>query len=189
MKKFLLVLLFAAMQQAFVFSQNTGNNFDENIEFQHRLQHQQPDSIFEPSHKNKKQNPKLTTVYKPEIITVYSSTNYTERYTYTYDSNGNKLTKLLQNWTNNAWVNSYKFTNTYDANGNMLTNLFEKWTNNAWVISSKSTNTYDANGNELTQLNEVWTNNAWVNSSKYTYTYNAAGNMLTQLYETWTNNA
>jgi len=124
MKRFLLVLLFAAMQQAFVFSQNTGNNFDENTEFQQRLQHQQHDSIFEPTHNSKNKNPKLTTIYKPEIVTLYSTTD-TIKYTSTYDSKGNELTKLGELWTNNIWVNVHKNTYTYDANGNKLTGLYE----------------------------------------------------------------
>jgi len=138
---------------------------------------------------NKKKNTntfKLNgSMYRPVTAVV----DDTLRYTYTYDNNGNMLTRLTEIWTNNAWENSSRSTYTYDNNGNMLTRLTEIWTNNAWENSSRSTYTYDNNGNMLTELFERWTNNAWENSSRSTYTYDNNGNMLTQLKEQWTNNA
>ena len=35
------------------------------------------------------------------------------------------LTKLYEQWQNNAWVNNTRYTYTYDVNGNMLTVRFE----------------------------------------------------------------
>jgi hypothetical protein len=54
------------------------------------------------------------------------------RDTYTYDANGNRLTKLKEQWQTNAWVNDYRDTYTYDANGNSITGKIEKWQNN-WL--------------------------------------------------------
>ena len=138
---------------------------------------------------NKKKNTntfKLNgSMYRPVTAVV----DDTLRYTYTYDNNGNMLTRLTEIWTNNAWENSSRSTYTYDNNGNMLTQLKEQWTNNAWVNDWRYTSTYDNNGNELTWLSEIWTNNAWVNAWRYTNTYDNNGNMLTLLNEQWTNNA
>jgi len=137
------------------------------------------------NNRKKKEISKLNrSIYRP--ILAVADTN--RRYSYTYDDNGNELTFLLETWTNNAWVNSYKYTNTYNNNGNRLTSLDETWTNNVWVNYWKTSDTYDNDGKRLSSLDEKWTDTAWINFSRDSSTYNNKGYLQTYLYETWTNN-
>jgi len=110
-----------------------------------------------------------------------------DKYTYTYDANGNMTEELRQWWKRNHWVISYRFTYNYDANGNMMEELYQNWENNTWVFRWKYTYTYtyDANGNITEMLEQDWYNNAWLNNYKSTYTYDANGNMTEYLHQYW----
>ena len=119
------------------------------------------------------------------IITYDTLSGFIERHTQTFDINGNVLTRLIEQWQTNIWVNSCRYTYTYDGSGNMLTLLYEQWQTGTWVNDWRKTFTYDGNGNMLPLLGEDWQTNTWVNSWIYTYTYDGSGNTLTQLYEQW----
>jgi hypothetical protein len=107
------------------------------------------------------------------------------RFTYTYDSSGNKLTDLYEQWDSTQWVNSGREAYTYDSKGNELTFLYELWVNGNWVNDSRETYTYDTKGNELTYLIENWVNGQWANSTLLTNTYNSNGYTLSMLNEEW----
>jgi hypothetical protein len=109
--------------------------------------------------------------------------DYSKR-TFTYDTNGNQLTDLVEYWQNIVWVNCYKYTYTYNANGNMLTYLSESWQNNAWINWEKYTYTYDANGNSLTGKHEQWVNNNWVMSSNVYINFYYSSNKIVELVNT-----
>lgn len=141
-----------------------------------------------------------------------------ERYTYTYDSDGNRLTSLVEKWDNNTWKeferstatyennklltyfteifwnantweNDRKFTYAYDINGNKVVELSEEWEKTVWVNLQRITYSYDSNGNKVSSLTEVWVNNEWSNSFRRVYTYDVNGRNLTELREQWQNNA
>ncbi|MCL1933347.1 MAG: T9SS type A sorting domain-containing protein [Candidatus Azobacteroides sp.] len=133
-------------------------------------------------------------------------------YTYTYDSNHNMLTELVQSWRNNSWVyfyssayvytydsnnnvltkleeNSSLYTYTYDSDNNMQTRTYQIWENNSWVNSSLSTYTYDSDNNMQTLTYQIWENNSWINSVQITHTYDSNHNLLTELYQNRENNS
>ena len=66
-------------------------------------------------------------------------------YTYTYDSNGNRL-KIFSD-TNVDGITDGTTTNTYDSNGKELTLTYDV----GGIVSYELTNTYDSNGNRQTQ--------------------------------------
>ncbi len=106
---------------------------------------------------------------------------------YTYNTNGLLLIRLTQVWTNDTWVNYWIYTHNYDNNSNLLTSLLQSWQNESWLNSQFTTSTYDANGNVLTYLFQYWEDGAWANSSLTTSTYNANCNILTYYSQNWEN--
>src|ERR1035437_5308414 len=58
--------------------------------------------------KDKKANKPSSVSYQPTKVTCKDSLLYT----YTYNSFGECLTELDENWTNNAWANTSRLTNT-----------------------------------------------------------------------------
>ena len=104
----------------------------------------------------------------------------TTAWTYTYDADGNILTKtdergLVTTFTYDADGNRLTttgpygdiWTYTYDADGNLLTEID--------LDGNLTTYTYDADGNRLTEAHATWT---------ITWTYDADGNMLTETQQT-----
>ncbi len=124
---------------------------------------------------------------------------------YTYDSNGNNLSKIRSNYKDGSWVYSIK--NEYVFENNKCKNLMlYKYINNKWVkleesiringgtysVYEATLNTddsikrieeyaYDSNGNLLKKLRYDYENNILVYELKYEYTYDLAGNRITFL--------
>ena len=119
----------------------------------------------------------------PDTVITYSTIDLQARYIFTFDDNGNMLTRLEEKWQSGAWVNYKRYTYTYDGNGNNLIELYEYWESDLLVNSYRYTNTYDGNGNELTQLYEKWESGILVNCFRYTSIYDSNGNMLSYLHE------
>ena len=59
-------------------------------------------------------------------------------------------------------MNGSLYTNTYDTNGNLLNELIQEWLNGLWTNYRQSTITYDAHGNEFTGNNTLWSGSSWV---------------------------
>ena len=86
-------------------------------------------------------------------------------YTYTYDSNGNRLT--VSSDTNGDGTAESIYTYTYDSNGNQLTFSYDG--NADGIADSISSYTYDSNGNQLTSSND--SNADGITDRITTYTY------------------
>ncbi|MEI6349339.1 MAG: hypothetical protein WCP69_15445 [Bacteroidota bacterium] len=127
MKKFYLFIV------ATIFVVATMAQTQNSTNFSHKNVFNQDNDTFKQEHpeffknnnktvaKNKLKDTK-SLIWKCDTITGYDTLNVLSKKTiFTYDANGNTLTKNDFLWQNNAWVNSYKFTRTYDSNGNMLT--------------------------------------------------------------------
>jgi hypothetical protein len=86
------------------------------------------------------------------------------RFTYAYDSNGNRTSYLYEywNWNDSLWVNDWRYTYTYDFNGNMTFLLHEGWNDSLWVNHSRHFYNYDINGNMTLGNNEIWEDGNWI---------------------------
>jgi hypothetical protein len=82
-------------------------------------------------------------------------------FSFTYDSAGNMLSWLNQNWSNNAWVNSDMFLYVFDGSNNMLSSTFQNWISSAWRNTYMEQYTYDSSGNSLTGKYLKWYNGNW----------------------------
>ena len=110
-----------------------------------------------------------------------------QKTTYTYSSDGQMQTELEQFWQNGAWENSKRYTYTYTNDGKLQTIMLENWQLDIWINNSKATYTYDINGRLAMVLNESWHFVNWENYRKTTYTYDPDGNMLLWISQLWRN--
>ena len=151
-------------------------------------------------------------VYSDHIVLEYSSIRisialdgtFRSKYEYTYDANGNQLTRIRSDYKNNEWIKtnesiyingeaktifllcfnpddtfSSKYEYTYDEKGNELSYIRSVYENNAWVYTYKIEYTYDANGKKSTEAHSKYENNAWVYTLKFESTYDEKGKLLT----------
>ncbi len=122
------------------------------------------------------------------IISIDSNGDNSERGNYTYDSNGNIVSVLNEDWDGTQWVNNWRKTYSYDSNGNVISILDETWDGSQWVNDWRHTYTYDSSGNRISILEETWDGSQWVNDWRNTYTYDSNRNMITDLWERWYGN-
>jgi hypothetical protein len=108
-----------------------------------------------------------------------------EKYSYTFNNNGNMTSRLYEDWDGSTWVNHDRFTYTYDSNGNMTSWLMEDWDGSAWVNRDRNTYAYDSNGNMTSRLMEDWVGTQWDNFYRHIYTHDSNGNMTSELVEVW----
>ena len=110
------------------------------------------------------------------------------QYTYTYDGDGNMISRYGESWDGSAWVNSSQGTYAYDGDGNQLSFLHQTWDGSVWVSVNQYTHTYDGDGNRISSFGEYWDGSAWGNFYLYTYTYDGNGNRLSELEQSWDGN-
>jgi hypothetical protein len=80
------------------------------------------------------------------VIYLEQSINKTQTY-YTYDANMNVTERIIQTWSNNAWVNNNRWTYTYDASNRVTSETPEYWNSVQWQPSAqKITYSYNASG-------------------------------------------
>jgi hypothetical protein len=121
--------------------------------------------------------------YKPSFI----QADERQKYYFTYSTEGDSVTMVVEVWKLNSWVNEYRLTKTYNQNGEIETELNEKWSNGTWVNNQKSSYTYDDTGNLMFFLYKLWGNGAWVNSQQNFYTHDSTGNRLSYVAQSWNN--
>jgi len=114
----------------------------------------------------------------------------TERITNTYDSTGNRLTELHEQYyfQTDIWEAMYRFTYTYNQYNNLSLKLYETWSGIKWEYYNKLSYTYDNSNNLIFELEEDWLYNGWVSSYRDSYTYDNSDNQLLRLTEYWINN-
>ncbi len=100
-------------------------------------------------------------------------------------ADGNYLVQvLLQAWVVNAWVNSFRYTYTYNTDGDRTQEIREIWQSNNWVNQMRIAYTYIAIGIASGSFWELWQMSQWVNYQRSTYTYNALL-LTAVLWEYW----
>jgi hypothetical protein len=91
----------------------------------------------------------------------------------------NYKTFLMEDWLNNAWVNSTRSTNTFDAKGNLIKIFMEEYTDGAWQNSAIMTNTLNEDGTVKETMTQAWLEGKWTDAMKTAYTYNGNKQVLT----------
>ena len=110
-------------------------------------------------------------------------------FTYTYDSNRNKLTEMRNRYeeypdqTFSQDTSLYIYS--YSPNGDLINILHQNWKNNGWVTSGRDTCDYDSNGNLTSKLGQGYENDSWSNSILQSYIYDTIGNLFLWEWFTW----
>ncbi len=128
-------------------------------------------------------------VYHMDTAVVYSNYVNPERYIYTYDSAGNKISSLVELTSNGKWEYLSKDTITYDSTGNPISLLSKAWDNGKWVNASLSLNTYTSNHNVVAKVNKIWLNDNWEYSDTIHYSYDFNGNKVSEFRAVWNDSA
>jgi len=89
-------------------------------------------------------------------------------HTYTYDSNNNILSELIQGWKNDSWGNNALTTYAYNSENNAVTELWQKWKNNTWENYVQYWRSYDENGNGTSVEYWTWSGDSWQRSNNFT---------------------
>lgn len=94
---------------------------------------------------------------------------------------------IYENYTGSTWVNEDKFTNTYDANGNNILSIYSVWLGNKWVTQSKYEFDRSATSKLLESRSYVYdtANSVYVQRSQNTYTYNSADLEISWIQRIW----
>ena len=74
-----------------------------------------------------------------------------------FDVNQNLISYVTQYFdTNSVWINSYQGTYTYDTNNNNLTELIQSWDGSIWLNQQLASSTYDANDFQVSRSRKSW---------------------------------
>ena len=125
------------------------------------------------------------TYYRWDILTQDWSIDPYLQYINTYDSNGYRIERLLQNWDGTVWVNESIRFSTYDTNGLLTEWLYQTWDGTGWVNNWRDLYTHDTNGNITEYLSQIWNGTVWVNDWQLFYTYDSNGFLTEWSLHTW----
>ncbi len=184
---FLTVLLITSN----VYSQPQGvNELSDNIApYENRL-NEFNENIFEPS-RFESQFDKINHLKPFDSTSVVDSLIITDeyeglkKYTYTHDSDGNRIFSTYENWKDVQLVYHDRYTYIYDLNGNNTSYLFEREDGDQWINGWKNTYGYDKDGHKNKDLGQNWDGEKWVNQHLNIYAYDSKGKMISSLTEYW----
>ncbi|OGU27607.1 MAG: hypothetical protein A2057_16050 [Ignavibacteria bacterium GWA2_35_9] len=106
---------------------------------------------------------------------------------YNYDSLGNRVFSLHQNFNGQEFVNAYKYENDFKGT-NLISSVQQHWIDDEWVNSSKTINTYTSGNLKESALYQEWINNQWTNSQISNYEYDGNYNTIAILTKIWQEN-
>ncbi len=97
--------------------------------------------------------------------------NFQNRYEYTYDDQGNKLSEIYSKFNGTLWEYLEKKEYSYELDTNRVTTISYEYANNDWYYYSKTIETFDSNRNSILAIVLKYENNEWVNDYKLEHTY------------------
>ncbi|MFC2130508.1 T9SS type A sorting domain-containing protein [Bacteroidota bacterium] len=110
-----------------------------------------------------------------------------EQHYYSYDEFNNLLLEKVDGIENEQWVNYRRYTQTFDSQGNFLSHLYEQWADSIWLAILKHNYYYDDRGNQITRVDEKSKNDSLINDLRYSYSYDEENNLQSILFEIWNN--
>lgn len=114
-----------------------------------------------------------------------------DKFTYTFDSRGNEITRLYQYLTDDKgnWINSEIDNFQFDTLNRNIEWDYATWNYGGWQNYIQNIQTFDQFGNTKTQTTLYWTGGSrWVNSSRISFQYASKTKLLSYLAEGWDQN-
>jgi len=119
-------------------------------------------------------------MWEPSFKIIYS---YTE----------SEITEVVYTLESDTWVLYSQNISTYDSHGNLLQYVVQEWSGSEWRNVAMVIQEYNSQFKPILHLTSYWGSDMWIPDSRTTYTYNSGGltdSTLFQLYETgeWVDN-
>lgn len=147
-----------------------------------------------------------------QIIEELSLARGKDRFSYFYDKNEKLISKILESWGTDSWVNKMKWSFEYHSLDNKVVETYDVWKNDSWVTNEINTSTFDSHGNRtvfrmdvlsngvkqpsylinrtynsnskiLSDESYYWSENTWKNENRTTYSYDSKNRLISQTYE------
>ncbi len=103
--------------------------------------------------------------------------------TYIYNTVGDEVELLTQEWQTTAWVNLYKATQIYDVRRNLINQFVQFWDGSMWQFGNQTVWTYDTGNHPTEVVFQSWVDNAWKIIFHRTYAYDANGREIESAYQ------
>lgn len=100
---------------------------------------------------------------------------------YEYDSYGNRVSDVYQDWQQNSWVNFMRTDYTYDGRHNQLSVEEYSWNTGSWSNLRKRTNTYDNQDNLVNYSGFTWNGFVWKETSTGRQTFDQDKFMISDI--------
>jgi hypothetical protein len=110
-----------------------------------------------------------------------------ERLNYTYNSNGDLIQFLEQDWNGSVWENSLKLDFTY-TNNRISGGTEYAWSGTDWSSDEDLFNTtinYNANGTISSLVSDAWDGTNWVSVFRTISSYDGNNNLILQDTQAW----
>ncbi len=123
-----------------------------------------------------KNNSKSVTFYKPTYIKI---NNNTRHYINSYDSHGNLITSLYENFEDSSSIQSSRWSYNYNDNDSLTKITAEILKKGEWFFDYRRNYSYNT-ANKLSQmLEERFVDSVWYPVATYIYTYDTYGRLQT----------
>ncbi len=114
--------------------------------------------------------------------------SYNERKTYTYNTDNEVATYILERWNSitNNWDKTERYEYTYTS-GNLTQSIKYTWNNNRWETYNKQLFTYNTNDDKTSEITMLWSavTSSFVNAARENYTYNTIGLLESVTTQKW----
>lgn len=106
-----------------------------------------------------------------------------------YDNTNNLVSFVNFDWDDSIWVNRFKSFYTYTTGNLIDTAFFQVWVNNQWINYQLNIFKYDEKLNVITNLVKRWIENNWLDFGKGSYDYDVNNNCVQVIWEIAKNNS
>lgn len=113
--------------------------------------------------------------------------SYQYKTTYTYNTAGDLIEFIDEEWNGSAWEKSYKLELVYS--GSIVSSgVNYEWTGTDWGFGEYSSNVtinYNGNGTISSSVADIWNGTNWVTSDRTIFTYDGNNNLILQDGQVW----